>query len=211
MSGSAAAAVLQEPEPVTDPASLLSAGLGMAVFADDPLLAPAKRVYRLSEAGRAVKAAHARKISAAGTAAGLLKQGTESRSEAGKKGAAILAQRTKLLQDACRPENPEGIKARRILLEGRRDGLLGALITAAEGGKALKADLGVIKAALSEIRAEIALLFDREDRARKAGAAGGVGVPAVMAAAAPYAVPVAAAPTLPPGAVVLSSGDVAPD
>lgn len=95
-----------------------------------------------------------------------------------------MMEKYRTMKAALVPDTPEGFRLRRIDLEGKRDALLNKLIECAETETELPA-LAVLRAALTEIRAEIPILLDREERATKA--AGQVSAAAPRAAIGPAA------------------------
>lgn len=113
-------------------------------------------------------------------------------------GGKAMLENYRTMKQAHNPETPDGYRLRRIQLEGKRDWLLDKLIECAETETKLDA-LSELRAALTEIRAEIPILLEREERAKAAG-------PAVPAAPRAPIVPVAA--SAPPSAPANPSPDI---
>ena len=113
------------------------------------------------------------------------------------------AENYRAMKNALIPESPEGIRKRRMDLEGKREQILDALVESAE---AEGAEVSVVSAALRELRTEADRLLERENRAKAeqqaAKDAGGAPraalVPVVAAPADPAALPAADPATNPP-------------
>ena len=127
-----------------------------------------RRKYRITEADRERRAIQINKYGDKGRAAAAARP-PEERSRSASFGGKALYESYRAMKDAFTTESPESIRARRKQLEGKRDELLDHLLACAAGSADLQADLGIIKAALAELRPEIGLLIDREERAKAAG------------------------------------------
>ena len=154
-----------------------------------------RKKYRMSENDRETRSKHIRQFQPLGAAASA-KRPKEDRVRCSSMGGQALYDNYRKMKEALSVESPESIRARRKTLEGKRDELLDHLLACAAGRADLQADLGVIKAALAELRPEIGLLIDREERAK-------VAPPAPVAPRAPIA-PIAPIAPLPPSAPAAS-------
>jgi len=101
------------------------------------------------------------------------KHGFDGLSKAGKLGGAARSQNYQFLKMIIQPESPEGLRKRRMELEGKREQILDSLTKAALGQQAPDADCSIISAALRELRTESDRLLEREERAKAEAAVKG--------------------------------------
>ncbi|NBU85040.1 MAG: hypothetical protein EBS21_10765 [Sphingomonadaceae bacterium] len=167
----------------------------VAIEPAEPALSPAiprKRKLRLSPAEKDRRSKHIGQFAAKGGAAAMANKSPEERAAFGAMGGKALLERYRVMKSASGSDTPEGYRLRRIELEGKRDWLLDKLIECAETETKLDA-LSELRAALTEIRAEIPILLEREERAKAAGPSvptaprAPIGQPAPVATSAPSA------------------------
>lgn len=179
----------------------------VAIEPAEPAVSPAiarKRKLRLSPAEKDRRSKHIGQFAAKGGAAAMANKSPEERAAFGAMGGKALLERYRVMKSASGSDTPEGYRLRRIELEGKRDWLLDKLIECAETETKLDA-LSELRAALTEIRAEIPILLEREERAK-------VAAPALVAPRAPIAPlsPSAPAASGPPSAGI-PQADSPPD
>jgi hypothetical protein len=145
-----------------------SSSSAVAIASADPAPVKPRRKYRLSDSERQRRADAIRPYSLKGLAAAHSRP-PEERSRTAAAGGKAMFANYRAMKSVLSIESPESIRARRKELEGKRDALLDHLLACAAGDADPQADLAIIKAALAELRPEIGLLIDREERAKAAG------------------------------------------
>lgn len=187
-------------------------GAGSVAVIDVPAAAPVpkKRKLRMSPAERDRRSKHIAKYQHLASAASAARS-PEERSRVASIGAQAKAEQYSAMKAATGPETPHGYRLRRIELEGKRDWLLDKLIECAETETKMDA-LSELRAALTEIRAEIPILLDREERATKAAGQAAVAPrPAIGPAPASLPPPVPGSGGISPAAFpAISAADIPP-